>query len=91
MSYFVKYRCTYHGGSFGRGQTKALTCSQPKIGRYVFVKLRVNEYLTLCEVEVMAIKSMYQLIVLFYGTGVSRPSDEYEATVSFLQRNRTIN
>ena len=58
---FVTCSCAYHGGSFGRGQTKALTCSQPKVGRFVFVKLRVNEYLTLCEVEVMAVKCMYLL------------------------------
>ena len=56
---FVMYRCAYHGGSFGRGQTKALQCSQPRTGRYVFVKLRVNEYLTLCEVEVMGVSGMY--------------------------------
>ena len=55
---FVLCRCAYHGGSFGRGQTKALQCSQPRVGRYVFVKLRVNEYLTLCEVEVMAVSGM---------------------------------
>ena len=48
----------YHPGAFGRGQTKALQCTQPKTGRYVFVRLRVTEYLTLCEVEVYAVRGM---------------------------------
>ena len=51
-------RCAYHAGAFGRGQTKAIQCTQPKVGRYVFVRLRVTEYLTLCEVEVMAVRGI---------------------------------
>ena len=62
-------RCTYHPGAFGRGQTKALQCSQPKTGRFVFVRLRVTEYLTLCEVEVFAAKGTLYIvccIIIFY-------------------------
>ena len=68
-------RCAYHGGSFGRGQTKMLQCSQPRVGRFVFVKLRVNEYLTLCEVEVLGVKCMFLYITcfLFYNNrGLNR-------------------
>lgn len=46
--------CAYHSGAFGRGQTKTLRCNRPMVGRYVFVRLRTTEYLTLCEVEVFA-------------------------------------
>ena len=65
-------RCTYHPGAFGRGQTKSLRCSSPKIGRYVFVRLRVTEYLTLCEVEVSAVKGMLYIarFIVFRIIGV---------------------
>ena len=31
-------------------------CSKPTNGRYVFLKLKENDHLTLCEVEVYALK-----------------------------------
>lgn len=48
--------CKYHAGAFGKGQTKPIVCPKPMSGRYVYVMLRVREYLTLCEVEVFVVK-----------------------------------
>ncbi|XP_065051247.1 uncharacterized protein LOC135680930 isoform X2 [Rhopilema esculentum] len=48
--------CVFHAPAFGKGQTKALICPQPKTGRFVYVKLRVREWLTLCEVEVYVLQ-----------------------------------
>ncbi len=48
--------CAYFQGPVGSGATHTFTCSSPKLGRYVFVALRVKEYLTLCEVKVYALK-----------------------------------
>ena len=64
------HRCMYHPGAFGRGQTKALQCTEPKIGRYVFVRLRVTEYLTLCEVEVYAVGGMFSHLVMYVFVAV---------------------
>ena len=50
------HSCAYFPGSVGRGQTQDLTCTPPKTGRYVYVTLRGTDYLTLCEVEVLAVK-----------------------------------
>jgi len=47
--------CAYFPGAVGDGETKAFDCSSPIKGRYVFVALRVKEYLSLCEVEVYVI------------------------------------
>lgn len=43
----------------GKGQTRQFPCSRPIKGRYVFVVLNVNEYLTLCEVEVYGVRGLY--------------------------------
>ena len=53
------HSCAYHPPAFGKGQTKFLECSSPKIGRYVYVTLITTEYLTLCEVEVYAVKGKF--------------------------------
>ena len=45
-------RCTYFAGVFGAAERKTLSCAVPVIGRYVYISLRVQEWLTLCEVEV---------------------------------------
>lgn len=50
------YSCATHLNALGRGETKFIQCSTPKSGRYVVVNLRITEYLTLCEVEVYAIR-----------------------------------
>ncbi len=53
-SYYF-HRCVYYAPAFKAGETRSLDCTSPKVGRYVSVGLRVNEYLTLCEVEVFAV------------------------------------
>ena len=50
--YRLYFRCTYYAGTIGSGKTAVLLCSRLVTGRYVYVSLRVREYLTLCEVEV---------------------------------------
>ena len=65
MLFLLLDRCAYHPGAFGRGQTKSLRCNPPKVGRFVFVRLRTTEYLTLCEVEVYGSKGMLLLILEF--------------------------
>ena len=49
-------RCAYHPGAFGRGEAKTLSCSKPLRGRYLFVTLKTTEILTVCEVEVFAVR-----------------------------------
>ena len=51
----VLHRCAYHKGAIGPGETEELECDQSIFGRFVFVMLKVKEYLTLCEVEVLAV------------------------------------
>ena len=59
MLIFISFhRCTYHRNAFGPGETKELECIQPETGRYVFVMLKVKEFLTLCEVKVFADRGM---------------------------------
>ena len=54
---FFIFRCAYHEGKFDYGgQSKDIVCTTPKWGRYVFVVLKVKDYLTLCEAEVYGIK-----------------------------------
>jgi len=48
--------CTFYPHAFGKGETKLLTCSSPVIGRYVYIRILVHEWLTLCEVQVYAYK-----------------------------------
>ena len=50
------FRCAFHPGAFGKGQTKDISCTTQRTGRYVFIILRATEYLTLCEVEVFAVR-----------------------------------
>ena len=45
-------RCRFVPGALGKGEKRKIDCAPPRIGRFVFVVLRVREYLTLCEVEV---------------------------------------
>lgn len=48
------------------GETTVLSCAVPLVGRYVYVSLRANEWLTLCEVEVYspdASKKSHSLIL----------------------------
>ena len=54
-------RCKYYPGAVGKGRTIELTCSNPVAGRYVFIRLKVKEYLTLCEVEVYTLKGQLLL------------------------------
>ena len=44
-----------------QGQTRQFPCSRMIKGRYVFVVLNVNEYLTLCEVEVYAVAGKFDI------------------------------
>ena len=46
--------CFRHLGAVGRGNTKDINCTEPILGRFVFVKLNGAILLTLCEVEVFA-------------------------------------
>lgn len=48
--------CTYYPHAFSRGETKTLTCSSSVIGKYVYVRTLINDWLTLCEVQVYAFK-----------------------------------
>ena len=59
------FRCKYHAGTIGSGQTVELSCSEAISGRYVYVTLRITEYLTLCEVEVFEDKG--NVLLLFVG------------------------
>lgn len=54
--YLSVLRCAYHAAALGKAETKDLKCTSPVMGRYVYVALRVQEELTLCEVEVYAVK-----------------------------------
>eukprot|EP00112_Aurelia_sp_Birch-Aquarium-sp1_P012301 Seg2589.1 transcript_id=Seg2589.1/GoldUCD/mRNA.D3Y31 product=Fucolectin-5 protein_id=Seg2589.1/GoldUCD/D3Y31 len=47
--------CVSQDQPFGCGETKELNCESPTLGRFVFVTLRTTDYLTLCEVEVLAL------------------------------------
>jgi len=44
--------CAYFAGIFAAGERRTLSCPVPIIGRYVYISLRVQEWLSLCEVEV---------------------------------------
>ncbi|XP_065056205.1 uncharacterized protein LOC135684538 [Rhopilema esculentum] len=46
--------CTHYPGTFGAGETKTLYCSTPLTGQYVYVWLKGEDHLTLCEVEVFS-------------------------------------
>ena len=48
------FRCRFVPGALGRGERRKIDCAPARVGRFVFVVLRVREYLTLCEVEVFA-------------------------------------
>lgn len=62
------FRCKYHAGTIGSGQTVELPCSNPVAGRYVYLTLRVTEYLTLCEVEVFEAKgNVLPRFILMFG------------------------
>ena len=37
---------------FGAGERRMLSCPVPVVGRYVYISLRTQDWLTLCEVEV---------------------------------------
>eukprot|EP00795_Rhopilema_esculentum_P016407 gene16407-7813_t len=50
----VTVRCTHYPGTFGAGETKTLYCSTPLTGQYVYVWLKGEDHLTLCEVEVFS-------------------------------------
>ena len=46
------------GGAMKKGETRTFTCSNSLKGRYVFIVNNVNDYLTLCEVQVFAVRGM---------------------------------
>ena len=48
--------CAFYSGAVGRGATKSIACRAKAIGRYVAIKLRTKNYLTLCEVRVFGKK-----------------------------------
>ena len=48
--------CVYYPGAIGKGKTVELVCTKPMDGKLVFIMLRGSDWLTLCEVEVFAIK-----------------------------------
>lgn len=74
ICFFWISRCAAHPGAFGKGQRKAIICSQLTNGRFVFVRLKIREYLTLCEVEVFVIKSgRPHLISLFNVAWLPEP------------------
>ena len=50
------FRCDRVRGSMQKGETRDIICVQPVRGHLVFVVLNGRNYLTLCEVEVMAVK-----------------------------------
>ena len=58
MVLILFYRCAYHKDALGAGETKELKCIQSVTGRYVFVMLKVKDYLTLCEVQVFGVQGM---------------------------------
>ena len=44
--------CAYHSGALGAGQRKAFYCTKIVNGRFVYVMIKADDYLTLCQVEV---------------------------------------
>ena len=55
----------------GRSETRALKCTVPVEGRYVFVINNVTEPLTLCEVQVFAHRGLlllYQIVLFTFSS-----------------------
>ena len=46
------YRCIYNHGAVGTGERRTFYCENVITGRFVYITLRAEEQLTLCEVEV---------------------------------------
>ena len=56
LLYLYIYRCVAVSGALDKGETRELKCDALRSGQYVFIVNNVNEVLTLCEVQVFAIR-----------------------------------